>query len=91
LLRGAQAAGHTTDLWTLKRIGQLIETEFGVHYSPVGVWKLLRHGLDWSWPKPERRARQRDDAAIEHWKAHTWPQIKKRLKGTQTRVHAAAW
>ncbi|MGH2400405.1 MAG: winged helix-turn-helix domain-containing protein [bacterium] len=78
LLRGARAAGHTTELWTLKRIGTLIETEFGVRYSPVGVWKLLRHGLNWSWQKPERRARQRDDAAIEHWKTHTWPHIKKR-------------
>lgn len=78
LLRGARAAGHTTELWTLKRIGTLIETEFGVRYSPVGVWKLLRHGLGWSWQKPERRARQRDEAAIDHWKTHTWPHIKKR-------------
>jgi transposase len=78
LLRGARAAGHTTELWTLTRIGVLIETEFGVRYSPVGVWKLLRHGLGWSWQKPERRARQRNDATIEHWKAHTWPHIKKR-------------
>jgi transposase len=78
LLRGARAAGHTTELWTLKRIGQLIETEFGVRYSPVGVWKLLRHSLGWSWQKPERRARQRDEAAIDHWKTTPWPQIKKR-------------
>jgi transposase len=78
LLRGAQAAGHPTELWTLPRIRKLIETEFGVRYSPVGVWKLLRHGLGWSWQKPERRARQRDEAAIAHWKTHTWPHIKKR-------------
>ncbi|MEK7731500.1 MAG: IS630 family transposase [Planctomycetota bacterium] len=78
LLRGAQAAGHTTELWTLKRIGKVIETQFGVRYSPVGVWKLLRHGLGWSWQKPERRALQRDEAAIEHWKTKVWPHIKKR-------------
>lgn len=78
LLRGARAAGHTTELWTLKRIATLISTQFGVHYSPVGVWKLLRQGLGWSWQKPERRALQRDEAAIEHWKTHAWPRIKKR-------------
>ena len=78
LLRGARAAGHTTELWTLKRIATLIQAQFGVRYSPVGVWKLLRHGLDWSWQKPERRARQRDEAAIEQWKRQTWPDIKKR-------------
>ena len=78
LLRGARAAGHMTELWTLKRIGTLIETQFGVRYSPVGVWKLLRHGLGWSWQKPERRALQRDEAAIERWKTKEWPHIKKR-------------
>jgi transposase len=59
LLRGARAAGNSTELWTLKRIATLIATQFGVHYSPVGVWKLLRRGLGWSWQKPERRALQR--------------------------------
>jgi transposase len=78
LLQGARAAGHTTELWTLKRIGTLIEAEFDVRYSSVGVWKLLRHGLNWSWQKPERRARQRDEAAIDQWKTTTWPHIKKR-------------
>ena len=78
LLRGAQAAGHATELWTLRRIATLIEAQFGVRYSAVGVWKLLRHGLDWSWQKPERRALQRDEPAIERWKVREWPDIKKR-------------
>jgi transposase len=78
LLRGARAAGHTTELWTLTRIAKLIDTQFGVRYSSVGVWKLLRQGLGWSWQKPERRALQRDEAAIERWKTRAWPRIKKR-------------
>ncbi|MGH7264717.1 MAG: winged helix-turn-helix domain-containing protein [Candidatus Rokuibacteriota bacterium] len=36
-----------------------------------------RNGLNWSWQKPERRARQRDEAAIAHWKTTTWPHIRK--------------
>lgn len=78
LLRGARAAGHSTELWTLTRIARLIEGEFGVRYSLVGVWKLLRQGLGWSWQTPERRARQRDEAAIARWKIQEWPRIKKR-------------
>lgn len=78
LLRGARAAGYTTELWTLKRIGKLVQTQFGVCYSPAGVWKLLRHSLRWSSQKPERRALQRDKVAIEQWKATQWPHIKKR-------------
>src|SRR3989338_10181654 len=45
LLKGAVAAGHVTELWTLKRIGRLIEKRFGQKYTTVGVWKLLRGGL----------------------------------------------
>ncbi len=78
LLAGAVAAGYSTELWTLQRIGKLIEQHFGVRYTTVGVWKLLRTGLEWSWQKPERRATQRDEVAIEYWKKHTWPHIKKR-------------
>ena len=78
LVRGARAAGHATELWTLRRIARLIASEFGISYSPGGVWKLLRQGLRWSCQTPERRARQRDEAAIERWKARDWPRIKKR-------------
>src|SRR5437660_260902 len=45
-----------TELWTLKRIGDVIRRQFRVRYSPVGVWALLRHGMGWSWQRPERRA-----------------------------------
>jgi transposase len=84
LLRGARAAGYTTELWTLKRIGRLIQTQFRVRYSPAGVWKLLRHTLRWSSQKPERRALQRDEAAIDRWKTKTWPHIKKRRPPART-------
>ena len=78
LLLGARAAGYPTELWTLTRIAKLIASQFGVRYSLVGTWKLLREGLAWSWQKPERRAVQRDEPAIERWKTKTWPDIKKR-------------
>lgn len=78
LLRGAGAAGYTTELWTVKRVGAVIQKQFGVRYSEAGVWRLLRKGLGWSWQKPERRALQRDEAAIAQWKRDEWPRIKKR-------------
>lgn len=78
LVAGAVKAGYGTDFWTLRRIAKLIERQLGVRYTTVGVWKLLRVGLGWSWQKPERRAVERDEEAIEHWKQHTWPHIKKR-------------
>lgn len=79
LLKGPLAHGYRTDLWTLRRVGEVIEQHFRVHYHPGHVWKILRQ-LDWTAQKPERRARERDEAAIERWRKEDWPRIKKRQK-----------
>jgi transposase len=76
LLKGPQAAGFGTDLWTLARVTKVIEREFGVRYHPGHVWYILRD-LGWSCQKPERRARERDEAAIEQWRTEEWPGVKK--------------
>jgi transposase len=78
LLRGARAAGFRTDLWTLRRVAQVIEHHFGVKYHPGHVWYLLR-AMGWSPQKPERRARERDEAAIARWREEAWPQLEKKL------------
>ena len=77
LLEGPQAHGFGTPLWTLKRVRLFIERTFGVRYSEVHVWRLLGQ-LGFSSQKPERRALERDEAAIEHWKKRTWPGLKKK-------------
>jgi transposase len=77
LLEGAPAHGFATPLWTLKRVRLLIEREFGVRYSEVHVWRLLGQ-LGLSNQKPDRRALERDQAAITHWRKRTWPALKKK-------------
>jgi transposase len=77
LLKGATAHGFSTDLWTLPRVAAVIARTFGVRYHPAHVWKILR-GEGWSCQKPERRARERDEAAIQRWRQDRWPHIKKR-------------
>jgi transposase len=77
LLEGPTAHGFGTPLWTIKRVRVLIEREFGVRYSQVHVWRLLGQ-LGFSSQRPERRALERDDGAIEHWKKRTWPGLKKK-------------
>ena len=66
LRKGALAWGFPTDLWTLPRVAQVIERQFGVRYHPGHVWHVL-HDLGWSAQKPEKRARERDEAAIARW------------------------
>jgi transposase len=72
--------GFGTELWTLKRIRLLIKRMFGVSYSEVHVWRILG-ALGFSNQKPERRAIERDDAAVEQFKRKTLPALKKKPKG----------
>jgi transposase len=76
LLKGALAFGFPTELWTIKRVRTLVKREFGMAYSHTGCWRLLR-ALGFTPQKPERRAIQRDEAAIVQWKKKRWPALKK--------------
>lgn len=76
LQRGPLAHGYRTDLWTLERVAEVIWRYFRVRHHIGHVWYILR-GLDWSCQKPERRARERDEQAIEAWRKRRWPHIKK--------------
>jgi transposase len=80
LILGAAAAGYRTNLWTTQRIAELIERRFHVKYHRDHVGRLL-HQLGWSHQKPERRAVERDEAAIERWKRTDWPRVKKTPHG----------
>lgn len=74
---GARGYGYSNDLWTTRRIARVIERELGVAYHPAHVSRILAD-LQWSCQKPERRALERDEAAIAHWKRYRWVAIKKK-------------
>jgi transposase len=77
LEQGAQAHGFEADLWTLERVGAVVERVTGVALSRASVWRLLTGRLGWSLQRPERRAVERDESEIARWIAHEWPRIKK--------------
>src|SRR5207253_4715411 len=74
------AEPYRTEVWTTKRVAEVIEKTFHVpcHYNTAG--KLL-HRLDWTPQKPERRALERDEQAIQRWKKKVWPRVKKTPRG----------
>lgn len=76
LLQGALAHGFGTELWTLKRVRALIQRLYGVTFSEVHVWRVLCQ-MGFSSQKPERRAIERDEAAVQAWRRKTWPALKK--------------
>ena len=77
ILQSPTEHGFGTELWTLKRVGALIERMHGVRYGQTQVWRILG-SLGFSPQKPERRAIERDEDAVRHWKRSTWPALKKK-------------
>ena len=77
LSHGAEVWGFRGELWTCARVAAVIQEEFGVLYSRAHVSRLLK-ALEWTPQRPIERASQRDEAAIEAWRAKRWPELKKR-------------
>jgi transposase len=76
LLAGPTAAGYATELWTAPRVRKLIWERFRVRYHESHVWFLLRK-LGWTCQKPAKRARERDEEAIQTWVKRRWPRLKR--------------
>jgi len=76
LCKGARAAGFSSELWTGRRVAQVIRSRFRVDYHPHHVLKLL-HQLGFTPQKPQRRAREQDQQALKRWRRVEWPRIKR--------------
>lgn len=77
LLQSPTAHGFGTELWTLKRVGAVIERMHGVRFGQTNVWRILG-SLGFSPQKPEKRAIERNESAVRSWKRSTWPALKKK-------------
>jgi transposase len=77
LLRSPVEHGFGTELWTLKRVGAVIERLHGVRFGQTQVWRILG-SLGFSPQKPEKRAIERNEEAVRQWKRSTWPRLKKK-------------
>jgi transposase len=75
LRKSPKSFGFATELWTARRLAQVIQRKFGVEFHPryLNQWLAQRRITP---QKPQRKARERNDAEIARWKAHDWPRIK---------------
>ena len=69
-LQGPMAFRWRTDVWTTHRVATLIHRKSSIDYHFTHVARIL-HALNWGPQKPERRALERNEAAIQKWKATT--------------------
>jgi transposase len=81
LLQSPTEYGFGTELWTLKRVGAVIERLYGVRFGQTQVWRILG-SLGFSPQKPEKRAIERNEDAVRSWKRSTWPSLKKKPSET---------
>ncbi len=84
LKQGPQTLGYATQLWTARRVVELLERTCGVKYHAGYVGRILRR-LGWSCQRPVGRALERDEAAIRRWKKQRWPALKKKPKNRAKR------
>jgi transposase len=85
LALGAEVFGFRGQVWTARRVTEVIRREFGVQYHFNHVCNLLR-AAGWSPQKPLRRASQRNEAAIEQWRTERWPALKRGLSARAARL-----
>lgn len=76
LLAGARASGFGSELWTCKRVAEVIQKSFRVEYNVDYVAEVLRR-MGWTPQRPTTRAKERDEKKILGWRRRTWPRIKK--------------
>jgi transposase len=74
--------GFPDELWTARRVAQLVNDRLGVAFHPnyLREW-LSRRGQ--SPQRPAKRARERDEAAIARWVKEDWPRLKKKRAGAR--------
>lgn len=79
VLRGAEAFGYESDLWTVGRLRRVMADEFGVQVSKNTVWRRLREaGL--TCQKPEREYYEIDEATRKQWLRYEVPRIRRTVR-----------
>lgn len=73
-LKSPKSFGFVTELWTARRVAQVIHRKWGVTFNPryLNHWLAARAITP---QKPQRVPREADRDAIDRWRAHDWPRL----------------
>lgn len=87
LLRSdAMKYGFETPLWTCQRLQHLIQRYTGKRLHTTNVMRWLKQ---WGFTsqKPERQAKERNNAAVKRWLNEEWPKIQKHVSRWQAMLY----
>lgn len=76
ILKGPLVHGYKTDLWTLRRLSDVLKKTTRVGFGPVRTWQIVR-SLGFTPQKPQVKAKERNEKAIADWKTRRLPSLKK--------------
>jgi putative transposase len=76
LRQGPLHWGYPNNQWTLPRIAQVLRRSQGIIYDPDHLSVVMRR-LGWSVQKPQKKALERDEAAIRTWVETTYREVEK--------------
>jgi len=81
LAKSPRAFGYQTELWTTRRLAELIERRFGVRFNAnyLAAWLAARGH---SPQRPAKEPVERDNPAVARWLAEDWPRILKKRAGS---------
>jgi len=57
LKKGATAHGWENNLWTTRRVREVIKRRFDIEFSHSGAWHVLQDYLNWSAIRPRSKQR----------------------------------
>lgn len=79
IIKSAVSYGYDTDLWTIKRLQQVINRSFNITISKNTVWRRVREaGL--TYQKPQKEYFQIDEFARKKWLREVVPKIRRTVR-----------
>jgi len=79
ILKGALAAGYSTERWTSKIVADVLQKTFDIMMAPRTVRDLLPM-LGLSPQKPVVKSSKHSDEAVVEWATRKWKRLKKSAK-----------
>lgn len=73
--RSPKCFGYQTDLWTARRVTELVRRKWGIEFNwrYMSTWLKRRNITP---QKPQRRHRKHDPQAVTDWRSRVWPELK---------------
>jgi transposase len=75
LSKGATAHGWPNELWTTKRIAEVIRRSFNVTCHPSHAWVVVTKYLGWTSQRPIQQMRAADEDETNRWLEEDYPRI----------------